>query len=292
MAPQPRGKDRAPAEDHPSTDENTGNANSLLNAPLATGPTMDYFMHIVLLMESLNKLKRRINANKQARREDTMHTLTVSEDEEEVVLPARVVLSALPHSDEGGGPSGSAPNAQAPNSSSPPVDNPPNDPTLPPQGPPLPPGADTSSGALAIVKPNPWASFMASMSNPNSPFGLMSSGSGSASVDLQNLGQIFTNDAANQNVMDLEPTTLLDAIMHMAHSHIFIPLSLLTASSLECIELNQNMKFCRIAFVNEAGKTTIDESTFPNEDSMSQSNFWQAYMNWLELVEALWSWHN
>src|SRR6266481_831767 len=209
MAPQPRGKDRAPAENHPSTDENTGNADSPSpNAPLATGPTMDYFTHIVLLTESLNKLKRRINADKQVRREDTTHTLTVSEDEEEVVLPARVVLSALLRSDEGGGPYGSAPNAQAPNSSSPAGDNPPNDPALPPQGPPLPPGADMSSGALAIVKPNPWASFMASMSDPNSPFGLMSSGSASASVDLQNLGQIFTDDAANQNVMDLEPTTL------------------------------------------------------------------------------------
>src|SRR6266481_1470597 len=116
MAPQPRGKDRAPAEDHPSTDKNTGNANSLLNAPPATGPTMDYFMHIILLTESLNKLKRRINADKQARWEDTTHTLSVSEDEEEVVLPARVILSTLPRSDEGGGPSGSAPNAQAPNS--------------------------------------------------------------------------------------------------------------------------------------------------------------------------------
>src|SRR6266481_4115921 len=238
---------------------------------------MDYFMHIVLLTESLNKLKRRINTNKQARREDTMHTLSVSEDEEEVVLPARVVLSALPHSDEGGGPSGSTPNAQAPNSSSLPDDNPPNDPALPPQGPPPPPGADISSGALAIVKPNPWASFMASMSDPNSPFGLMSSGSASASVDLQNLGQIFTDDAANQNVMDLEPTTLLDAIMHMAHSQIFIPLSLLTATSLERIELNQNVKFHHITFGNGAGKTTIDESTVPNEDLMSQSDFWRAY---------------
>src|SRR6266481_8044340 len=238
---------------------------------------MDYFMHIVLLTESLNKLKRRINADKQARQEDITHTLSVSEDEEEVILPAQVILSALPGSDEGGGPSGSAPNAQAPNSSSPPVDNPPNDPTLPLQGPPPPPGADPSSGALAIVKPNPWANFMASMSDPNSPFGIMLSGASSVSVDLQNLGQIFTDDAANQNVMDLEPTTLLDAIMHMAHSHIFIPLLLLTASSLEHIELNQNMKFHCIAFRNGAGKTTIDESTFLSKDSMSQSNFWRAY---------------
>src|SRR6266481_10094858 len=108
MAPRPRGKDRAPAENHPSTEENTGNADSLPNAPLVTGPPMDYFTHIILLTESLNKLKRRINANKQARREDTTHTLTVSEDEDEVVLPAQVVLSTLPCSDEGGGPSGSA----------------------------------------------------------------------------------------------------------------------------------------------------------------------------------------
>ena len=66
-----------------------------------------------------------------------------------------------------------------------------------------------------------------------------------------------------------------------------IPLSLLTTASLDRIQLGLNLKFRRISFGINTGISTIDESLFPNEDSLSESDFWQMYKNWLALVEII-----
>src|SRR6266481_6700452 len=129
--------------------------------------------------------------------------------------------------------------------------------------------------------------MMATMVNPNLSFNSFSGSAMEPPLDLQNLCQIFTDDTAIKNSPDLEPDVLPDTILHMAHNRIYIPLSLLTITALNQIQLNHNVKFRKISFGNSAGKTSIDEASFPPEDSLTENNFWQAYKNWLTLVETL-----
>ena len=46
-------------------------------------PDLDNFQRLVLMMEMVNKLRRQMNASRQARHADTTHTTTVSDNEEE-----------------------------------------------------------------------------------------------------------------------------------------------------------------------------------------------------------------
>ena len=83
------------------------------------------------------------------------------------------------------------------------------------------------------------------------------------------------------------PPILPDTVVHMMQNCIFIPLSFLTTAALDHIQLIKNVKFWCITFGNGTGHTSIDENTFPTEDSLSESDFWQAYKNWLALVKLL-----
>ena len=100
-------------------------------------------------------------------------------------------------------------------------------------------------------------------------------------INHQNL--VFTDETS----LDVETDILPDAIVYMMQNWVFILLSLLTTAALDHIQLNQNVKFRHITFSNGAGQTSIDETSFPSEESLSESDFWQAYKNWLALVELL-----
>ena len=107
------------------------------------------------------------------------------------------------------------------------------------------------------------------------------------SVDLQNLGQNFPDEAAFKNTVEVDWDPLPDAILHMMSNSIYIALAFLTTSALDCIQLNQNVKYHKIPFGHGAGKITIDETSFPLEESLTEMDFWQALKNWLILVKTL-----
>ena len=80
---------------------------------------------------------------------------------------------------------------------------------------------------------------------------------------------------------------ILNTILQMAYSKLFIPLSMLTISTLTKIHANDGLKYHNIPFSNGAGKHSLDESVFPSEDSLSESFFLQAYHNWLNIINLI-----
>ena len=75
--------------------------------------------------------------------------------------------------------------------------------------------------------------------------------------------------------------------LQMAYLKLFIPLSLLTTAVLDRIQFNDGLKFHKILFGNGAGKHSLDTSLFPTELSLSELEFWQAYRNWLAVVNII-----
>ena len=73
----------------------------------------------------------------------------------------------------------------------------------------------------------------------------------------------------------------------MAYLKPFILLSLLTTVVLNRIEFNDGLKFHKFIFGNGIGKHSLDISSFPTEQSLSESEFWQAYRNWLSLIDII-----
>ena len=106
-------------------------------------------------------------------------------------------------------------------------------------------------------------------------------------VDLQNLGQIFPDEAVIKNTAEVDWDPLPDAILHMMLNSLYISLAFLMTSALNHIQLNQNVKYCKISFSHGAGKITIDKTSFPLEEALAETDFWKASKNWLILVETL-----
>ena len=75
----------------------------------STGPSKqaapDYMAHIVMLTEKVNALRRRTNEGRQKWRDDPVHILDISSDEDEELIPARVALPPPSHASETAPPS-------------------------------------------------------------------------------------------------------------------------------------------------------------------------------------------
>ena len=85
----------------------------------------------------------------------------------------------------------------------------------------------------------------------------------------------------------MDARTIPNLILQMAFLKLYIPLSLLTTTTLDKLHFNDGLKYQKILFGNGAGKYTLDISLFPNELPLSESEFWQAYCNWLALIEII-----
>ena len=72
----------------------------------------------------------------------------------------------------------------------------------------------------------------------------------------------------------------------MIHFKLYIPLYMLTMSSLSCIHFNDKFKFKKIPFRNVAGKYALDEAHFPLEDSLTDAEYLQAHKHWLTLMKV------
>ena len=188
-----------------------------------------------MLTDKLNHARQCLNQDRQARRGDPMHIHIVSSDEEEEIVPARVALPALaPGAAEGPSP----PKSPARTARLPGI--PPNTTVPPTDDLTLSHGLPTTDPPSAIIRNSTnvgnidWANLVAaSLTDPNSPLGFLSNTIAAPALDLQNMGQIFTDDAAQKNSLEIDTKVFPNAILHMAHNKIFIPLSLLTTNTLD-----------------------------------------------------------
>jgi len=89
-----------------------------------------------------------------------------------------------------------------------------------------------------------------------------------AVVNYQSLGPIYSADDVAKNKHQLDMTDVPNAILQMAYNKIHVPLSMLTTSALSKIHGNDNLKYHKIPFSNGVGKQSLDESSFPLEDSI------------------------
>ncbi|KAF8588739.1 hypothetical protein K439DRAFT_1613244 [Ramaria rubella] len=104
-------------------------------------------------------------------------------------------------------------------------------------------------------------------------------------IDYYSLPLIPPPAAASKNKLKLNVTTIPPSILQMAFNKMYIPLSMLTISALNCIRNNDNLKFKKVPFGNSAGKQSLNESQFPSKSSILL--FFQAYRNWLSVIDII-----
>jgi len=104
-------------------------------------------------------------------------------------------------------------------------------------------------------------------------------------IDYSTLGPVYQFSEVSQNKHVLDQVVLLGPILHMAHSQTYVPLSLLTMSSLNRIHNNNNIHFVKIP--NGVMKQTLDPVQFGNEDDLLIHKWWQVYCNWLSLIDII-----
>ena len=85
----------------------------------------------------------------------------------------------------------------------------------------------------------------------------------------------------------LDSPGIPNALLQMAFNRLFIPLSMLTAATMDHIKYNCNLKYHKIVLNNGAGEYSLDESSFPEELTLNESEFWQAYRNWLLIISSI-----
>jgi len=82
-------------------------------------------------------------------------------------------------------------------------------------------------------------------------------------------------------------TDIPNSILQMAYNKLYIPLSMLTTPALSKIHMNDNLKFCKIPFGNGIGKQSLDEASFPSENTLTVTTFLQAYRNWFSIINII-----
>jgi len=104
-------------------------------------------------------------------------------------------------------------------------------------------------------------------------------------VDYQTLGPLYTAKDLSKNKHQLNMTDMLNAILQMAHNKVYIPLLMLMTATLIKIHSNDNLKYFKIPFGNGIRKQSIDESSFPTDNSFMETTFFQSYRNWLTIID-------
>ena len=62
---------------------------------------------------------------------------------------------------------------------------------------------------------------------------------------------------------------------------------MLMTSSLNCIKMNQNIKYKHVSYRAGMGKSFLDKACFSFEDKLNGFKLMQAYTNWLTLIEVV-----
>src|SRR5882724_836850 len=248
---------------------------------------------LVLSIERTNAMKKRLNAYRQRRRIDPDDIEVVSDDELEDPMPDITNFLILPHAIESK--TGLRPSTTPLDTYPPPGSVParvgPAHPAMPaPQS----PGATCSHvprqnlvAAVPCIPPaspsSPdlvWANALADVQcqpaqNPAMPV------VPKPGMNWDALGLAFLDADARKNEYELNPTGIPDALRMMVHLKLFIPLSMLTTSSLSRICFNDNLKFKKIPFGNMASKYALDEAHFLAEDPLTDAEYLQAHKHCL-----------
>jgi len=200
-----------------------------------------------------NSRVRKLNAFRKLRRSNPREANSVSEDEEESPVPMlgtfMNIQSALTRSRPALSGSG-------------------NEPRTPGQGPGTANSPEVCTSGTCVTDPPPgpegWRDLITQGAEPTAttdPFPK------NPNIDYQNLGPIYGPEEVAKNSHQLDMTDILNAILQMVYNKLYIPLSMLTMSSLSKICMNDGLKFRKIPFGNGIGKQSLDESSFPGEDT-------------------------
>jgi len=76
---------------------------------------------------------------------------------------------------------------------------------------------------------------------------------------------------------ELDLSAIPDALRQMVHYWVFIPLSMLTSYSLKVIQDNVGNLYMKKNTGYSAGKYILNSDLFPDEDSLTEQTFFQAY---------------
>jgi len=129
-----------------------------------------------------------------------------------------------------------------------------------------------------------WQQLISAGNEPAAPINQLFKNS---HINYKNLGPIYgTEDVANNRLL-LDMMDIPNAILQMVYNKLYVPLSMLTTSALSKIQMNNNLKFRKIPFGNGIGKQSLDESSFPLEDLLTETYFFQAYRNWLMVIDII-----
>jgi len=106
-------------------------------------------------------------------------------------------------------------------------------------------------------------------------------------VDYSVLGPAFSLDEASKNIHELDHSAIPNALKQMAHCRVFIPLSLFTTQALKAIRDNVGDLYTKRKTGLSAGKYILNSDCFRSEDSLTEQTFFQAYRNWLRLLNEV-----
>jgi len=106
-------------------------------------------------------------------------------------------------------------------------------------------------------------------------------------VDYSVVGPAFSLSEASKNLHELDPSTIPNALKQMAHYRVFIPLSMFTSNSLKIIRDNVGDLYTKKKTGLSAGKYILNSDLFPDEESLAEQTFFQAYRNWLRLLSEV-----
>jgi len=81
------------------------------------------------------------------------------------------------------------------------------------------------------------------------------------------MGPIFKAKEAMKNVYELDPSAIPNALKHMAHLHVFIPLLMFTSESLRTIWENVSDLYMNRKTGFATGKYILNSDLFPIEDT-------------------------
>jgi len=97
------------------------------------------------------------------------------------------------------------------------------------------------------------------------------------------MGSTFKAEEAMKNIHELDPSAIPNALRHMAHLRVFIPLSMFTSDSLRVICDNIGSLYTKRKTSFAVDKYILNSDLFPKEE-LTEQTFFQAYRNWLKLL--------
>jgi len=103
-------------------------------------------------------------------------------------------------------------------------------------------------------------------------------------LDYSTLAPAFKFEEALKNILELDPSVILNALKQMAHCRVFIPLLMFMMHVLKTIRDNVGDLYMKKKTGLSAGKYVLNSDCFPDENMLTKQTFFQAYRNWLKLL--------